>query len=359
MAALALFAVPVTLLGTVSPFAIRLGLTTVERAGTVAGRLYALSTIGSIVGTFLAAIVAIPFVGTQRTLVATAVLLALAAGLLLGRRWQLVALALVALLAVPPGAIKAAQSILYEAESQYRYVDVRQRGDGARILELNEGVVATRSGIRTACSPAASGTCSSSSRRSSRTACATCSSSGTPAARPLGHLPPSTPAWTSTASSSTRRSPDAARRFLGLDRILACTSSRPTRARTSAAPRKRYDLIAIDTYRQPYIPFQVTTREFFRLVRAHLSPGGAVALNISRVPGDRGLLDAIAATVRAELGQAWAWDALRFNTLLFAFARPVTRPELVRRVGAVPPSCVRSCRSSGDGSRRRVSAATS
>ena len=80
----------------------------------------------------------------------------------------------------------------------------------------------------------------------------------------------------------------------------------------------------------------MTTREFFGLVRAHLSPGGAVALNISRVPGDRGLLDAVAATVRAELGQAWAWDALRFNTLLFAFARPVTRPELVRRVGAVP-----------------------
>ena len=69
VAALALFAVPVTLLGTVSPFAIRLGLTTVERAGTVAGRLYAFSTIGSIVGTFLAAIVAIPFVGAQRTLV--------------------------------------------------------------------------------------------------------------------------------------------------------------------------------------------------------------------------------------------------------------------------------------------------
>ncbi|MDP9285429.1 MAG: hypothetical protein M3P41_10850, partial [Actinomycetota bacterium] len=68
----------------------------------------------------------------------------------------------------------------------------------------------------------------------------------------------------------------------------------------------------------------------------HLSPGGAVALNISRVPGDRGLLQAIAATVRAELGQAWTWDALRFNTLLFAFDARVTRAELVHRVGAVP-----------------------
>jgi hypothetical protein len=98
----------------------------------------------------------------------------------------------------------------------------------------------------------------------------------------------------------------------------------------------RYDVIAIDTYRQPYIPFHVTSREFFDLVRSHLTPGGAVGLNVSRVPGDRGLLRAIAATVRAELGQAWTWDALRFNTLLFAFESPVTRAELARRVGNVP-----------------------
>ena len=45
-AALALFAVPVTLLGAVSPFAIRLALDDVGEAGTVAGRLYALSTVG-------------------------------------------------------------------------------------------------------------------------------------------------------------------------------------------------------------------------------------------------------------------------------------------------------------------------
>ena len=84
VAALALFAIPVTLLGMVSPFAIRLALPAVEHAGATAGRLYALSTIGSILGTFACAIVAIPFVGTQRTLIATSVLLALAAGLLLG-----------------------------------------------------------------------------------------------------------------------------------------------------------------------------------------------------------------------------------------------------------------------------------
>ena len=67
-AALALFAVPITLLGAVAPFAIRLALVDVKEAGAVAGRLYALSTVGSIVGTFLSAIVTIPLLGTQRTM---------------------------------------------------------------------------------------------------------------------------------------------------------------------------------------------------------------------------------------------------------------------------------------------------
>ena len=44
--ALLLFAVPVTLLGMVSPFAIRLALVDIRQAGAVAGRLYALSTVG-------------------------------------------------------------------------------------------------------------------------------------------------------------------------------------------------------------------------------------------------------------------------------------------------------------------------
>lgn len=64
VSALALFAIPVTLLGTVSPFAVRLAVTDVATAGATAGRLYALSTAGSIVGTFASAIVAIPLVGT-------------------------------------------------------------------------------------------------------------------------------------------------------------------------------------------------------------------------------------------------------------------------------------------------------
>ena len=47
---LILFVPPVTLMGMVAPFAIRLAIQDIESVGTVAGRLYAVSTIGSLLG---------------------------------------------------------------------------------------------------------------------------------------------------------------------------------------------------------------------------------------------------------------------------------------------------------------------
>ncbi|HSC93027.1 MAG TPA: fused MFS/spermidine synthase, partial [Gaiellaceae bacterium] len=81
-ATLFLFAPPVFLLGMVSPFAIRLAVEDVATAGQTAGRLYALSTAGSLVGTFLPALVTIPLVGTQRTMLASAAVLVLASAAL-------------------------------------------------------------------------------------------------------------------------------------------------------------------------------------------------------------------------------------------------------------------------------------
>src|SRR3954471_22003308 len=69
---LLLVAGPVMLLGAVAPFAIRLSMTDVQRSGTTAGRLYAISTAGSLLGTFLAALVPLPVRGPQRTVLPVA-----------------------------------------------------------------------------------------------------------------------------------------------------------------------------------------------------------------------------------------------------------------------------------------------
>lgn len=67
-AAILLFAPASILLGMVSPYAVRLKLTAITTSGATVGRLYAISTVGSIAGTFLAGFFLIPFAGTTNIL---------------------------------------------------------------------------------------------------------------------------------------------------------------------------------------------------------------------------------------------------------------------------------------------------
>jgi len=335
-AALALFAVPVTLLGAVSPFAIRLALSNVSEAGTVAGRLYALSTVGSILGTFLSAIVTIPLVGTQRTMLGAAALLVLAGALLLGGVWQLLTVAVAGLLLVPAGTIKAASGLLYEAESTYQYVQVIERADGSRSLKLNEGVA-----VHSVWHPDSVLTGGEWDMfllvpplldRPVERMLVVGNAGGT-IARAFGELYPS------VEIDGVEIDPEvseAGRRFLGLGenpnlRVITA-DGRPYLQLTD----ERYDVIVVDAYRQPYIPFYLATEEFFSLARDRLTPGGVLALNVAAVPGDDRLSEAIGSTVVAAFPQAWRWKPLRFNELVLAVQRPLARAELIRRVERVP-----------------------
>ena len=100
VATLVLVAPPVLMFGAVSPWAIRLKLVAVEDAGREAGRMYALSTVGSLVGTFAATLLLIPLVGTQRTFLGLALLCALVALPAAGLRWLPVPLVLAILTVV-------------------------------------------------------------------------------------------------------------------------------------------------------------------------------------------------------------------------------------------------------------------
>jgi spermidine synthase len=336
-AALALFAVPVTLLGTVSPFAIRLSLEDVREAGTTAGRLYALSTVGSIVGTFVSALVTIPLVGTQRTMLGAAALLVFAAALLLGPLWQLATVASLALLLVPPGAIKASEGLVWEAESAYQYIQVVERDDGSRALRLNEGIavhsVWRPDSVLTGgvwdtflVVPPLLG------RPVERVLIL--GSSGGTIGRAYGRYYPD--AAVDGVEIDAKVS-EAGRRFLGLEdnpNLRTITAdARPYLASTD----ERYDVIIGDAYRQPYIPFYLTTTEFFRLARDHLRPGGILALNVASVPGDTRLGQAIGSTLLDVFPQAWSWKPLRFNEILLALDRPATADDLEERAGSLHP----------------------
>jgi predicted membrane-bound spermidine synthase len=335
-AALALFAIPITLLGAVAPFAIRLALVDVAQAGAVAGRLYALSTVGSIVGTFLSAIVAIPLLGTQRTMLLSAVLLVVAAALLLGPRWQLLTLAAASLLLIPVGTIKASSGLLFETESSYQYIQIVERSDGSRALKLNEGVavhsVWHEDSVLTGgvwdtfllVPPLLD--------RPVEKMLVIGNAGGT-VARAFGELYPE------IEIDGVEIDPEvseAASEWLGLDDNpnlnVITADGRPFLELTD----ETYDLIIVDAYHQPYIPFYLATREFFQAVREHLRPGGVVALNVAGVPGDERLSEAIGSTLLAEFPEAWRWRPLKFNELMLGLDAEVGRAALVERVEAAP-----------------------
>ncbi len=336
LAVVLVFAPPVVLLGTVSPFAVRLAVTDVATAGAVAGRLYALSTIGSLVGTFLPALVAIPLIGTRRTLLLIAVLLAVAGALLAGRRALVVVAAAGALALLPPGAVKAQSGVLWEEESAYQFIQVVQRPDGARVLHLNEGVVAhsvwRRGEVLTGGEWDAPLAVPELVGRPLRRVAVLGNAGGT-TARALGRYYPEAEIDGVEIDPAVTR---AGRRFLGLGDNPRLTvhdaDARPFLRATTA----RYDLVVVDAYRQPYVPFYLATREFFRLVRQHLAPGGVVVLNVATVPGDDRLVDGVGGTLAAELPQVVSWPALRFNTFLVGLERPLSREAIVRRLSRGP-----------------------
>ena len=332
-ATLLLFLPPVILLGMVSPFAIRLALEGVGSAGAVAGRLYALSTAGSLLGTFLSALVLIPWIGTQRTLLVTAAVLALSGAILLGRRWALAGLAIAALLALPPGAVKAAGGVLYEHESPYQFIQVRER-DGVRRLYLNEGIAVHSLWRRdTVLTGGVWDTFLAVplllDREPARLA--VLGNAGGTVARAFGRF------WPEVDIDGVEIDPavtDAGFRFLGMGdnpRLTAHDAdARPFLRRTGA----RYDLIYVDAYHQPYVPFYLATREFFELIRERLRPGGLVALNVATVPGDQRLVDELAATLATVFPEVRVWPVLRFNHVVVGLTEPggdvatAQRPEL-------------------------------
>lgn len=70
-----LFALPSFLMAMISPFAIRLSIDKKENSGTVVGSIYAFSTLGSIVGTFLGGFILISYLGTNLIIYLLSILL--------------------------------------------------------------------------------------------------------------------------------------------------------------------------------------------------------------------------------------------------------------------------------------------
>jgi spermidine synthase len=334
---LGLVAVPVALLGTVAPFANRLAVDRLTATGTVTGHLYAISTIGSLVGTFASALLMIPLIGTHRTfLVFSLALVAVAAPGLRPRLVLLVPLLVGGLLALPvagSGTAVAGARVIYSAETPYQYVRVLALPSGERWLELNEGV-AIHSDYRPwtyltggywddfLALPELVG-------RSVPQRVAILGDAAGTVARAYGHYFPRTRV---DAVELDGQLTEIGRRFFDLhgpNLHFYSADARPW----LAARHSRYDAIFLDAYRQPYIPFYLVTREFFASVAAHLRPGGVVVVNVGHPSGSDALEKVVTATLGADFEAAIRDRVSTTNSLVIASRQPLRSP----RAEELPP----------------------
>ncbi|MCC6617208.1 MAG: fused MFS/spermidine synthase [Anaerolineae bacterium] len=352
---LLLFAAPITLLGMASPFAIRLAVEDAERAGSISGRIYAIGTLGSLIGTFLPVLVITPEVGTFWTFLIFAALLYVVGliGLLWARGimalrflWMPIVIAGLAALALsqPVRAALPGQTILYEDESAYNYIQVAEDRQGNRYLYLNEG-----QGVHSEWNP---------------TQILTGRTWDFFLSAPYFNPPPYTPddveslaivglAAGTIARQYTAVYPDIPIDGIEIDPAIVEAGARYFDMNAAAMPNltvytedarfivqrlpRQYSVIGIDAYRPPYIPWQLCTVEFFREVRDRLTDDGVVVINVGRTQSDRRLVDALTATLLEVFPSVEAMDVpLSFNTILVATVKPSDSTNLDANLAALP-----------------------
>ncbi|WP_245604448.1 spermidine synthase [Nocardioides aequoreus] len=340
----AMIAIPVLMIGIVSPYAVRLQVTSVGETGRVSGRLSALGTIGSLVGTFLATLVLIPLVGSHRTFLTFAVLLALVVVPAFTGVMRLVAIAVTVAIAVlivlPPGSTKTvtdAGRVIHEEETEYQYARVIESDTGTRVLELNEGQAIHSiyrpddylfGGYWDSMLVAGFGASTPPQQ------VVNLGSAGGTVARGLTHYFPEIEV---DAVELDDEVTELGREYFDL------TSEQITTHAADARPwlqqtDKTFDNIMLDAYRQPYIPWYLTTENFFEVTKARLNPGGTVTVNVGHPPGNDDLEKVLTATMREVYGDANVWrDPVDdTNTVLLATLDDVD-PRANLRSADVPP----------------------
>jgi len=341
-----LFALPMILLGCVSPYAIRLRVEQVGKSGRTAGMLYAISTGGSIVGTFLPVLVLIPDIGTRYTffVFAVALLLVSIVGLIATRggiaqppkkkginKSVLSVLLLVPMFLMltglqgpikPPSGTDGGGKLLAERESAYNYIQVVQVGNERQLI-LNEGI-----GIHSIYNPDQVLTegpwdyfmvapffnnppfYASQVKR----VCIIGLGAGTTSREftaAYGPLP-------IDGVEIDNEIVNMGRQYFHMNEPNLNVIVQDGRYYLRTTPHK-YDVIGLDAYQQPYIPFQLTSTQFFDEVRSHLTPTGVAVFNIGRTNQDFRLVEAMAQNMKTVFPNVYIIDSSRFsNSLVIA-----------------------------------------
>ena len=281
-----IFVYPLFLLGTVTPSLVKATVDSLDDSGSTVGRLGACNTVGSILGTFLPTFVTIPAVGTAVTfLIFSGILLAIALAFFLSARRGLRAVIiglLLFLLCLIFGRSAAfafwEDDLAYEGESVYNYLQVKE-DERSVVLSTNVlfGVQSVRmkqgglTGMYYDYALAALPMAQAAEPR----VLILGNGTGTCAGQCLEYFPGSEVEGVEIDGRIT----ELARRYFELPDAVKVTEY-DGRAFLQAVDG-RYDVILVDAYQDITIPFQMSSVEFFTMVREHLEPGGVMVVNMN------------------------------------------------------------------------------
>lgn len=335
-ACMILFVFPLFLLGTVTPSLAKYTVDSLEDSGRVVGTLGAFNTVGSIIGTFVPTFISIPAVGTSVTfLIFASVLLALSLVYFISRKAGAVkcgAAVVLVLLGWGMGSFGSfafwEKDLAYEGESVYNYLQVRDEKDRV-ILSTNVlfGVqsVLLRSRELTGmyydyamAAPLMTGKADPKDCKMLILGMGT-GTYATQCSRYFGSMD-------IRGVEIDEKITKLARTYFELPGEVPVVTY-DGRAYLNATD-ETYDVIMVDAYQDITIPFQMSSTEFFTLVREHLNPGGVMVVNMNmRGSGEGDINQYLADTISQVFEEVYTVDVSgSTNRELFA-ANDVRIPE--------------------------------
>ncbi|MFA5994995.1 MAG: fused MFS/spermidine synthase [Patescibacteria group bacterium] len=301
---LLIFAVPIGLLGMVSPFVIRLATTKIENAGTVAGSLYAWSTIGSIIGTFGSTFLLIPWLGSRATTIIAATSLMLIASI--GKRkiiWFCLALLVPIIWYVVPQQLvvnRADAKVLTQQESAYQFIQVLELEDRLA-LRYNDGLGSQsyymKTGVLTGSYYDYITALPALYSLPERANVLVLGLAGGTVTRALHQYYPN---FQLTGVEIDPAVTVLAKQYFHLSEqpVKIINQDARTFMRVSA---EQYDFITIDAYASEiHIPWYLVTKEFFIDIKNHLTADGILVLNVNSTGEQSLLMQAILATLQQQ-----------------------------------------------------------
>ena len=296
-ACMVIFVFPLFLLGTVTPSLVKFATDNLEDNGRLVGNLNAANTVGSIIGTFVPTFVSIPAVGTSVTfLIFAGILLALAAtyfissGIAVKKIKKVPAAMIIFLLCCIFGHGNSfafwQNDLTYEGESIYNYLQVYE--DENQVVLSTNVLFGVQSVYRkdkaltgmyydyAMAAPFLAGVHD----RAELSILVLGNGSGTYATQCQRYFSNVTVEGVEIDGKIT----ELAEKYFALSPEVKVTTY-DGRAFLNAVDTK-YDVIMVDAYQDITIPFQMSSVEFFTLVKDHLTDGGVMVVNMN-MKGDR------------------------------------------------------------------------